>query len=207
MITELNKIVKRMYAGFSGFKEPAMAESYVLKTYLGLRICLMRDRIRYHRNQKGDDRCWLDDYSVWELLPDSPPMPSFSLEEGMRNCRAFWAFRRAEFPDIMPPDATLDSNLWDDDLTKMSAEELAEEFIRLCRAIRGHRDVNGRPRTTSDDRALYAVLPEKVPADFRLPPEEEFLGEAKAPNAGCPAFWRSHAGCAQCNLHRWGPCT
>ena len=37
---------------------------------------------------------------------------------------------------------------------------------------------------------------------------EEFIGEAKAPHAGCPAFWRSHANCPveRHNLHRWGPC-
>jgi hypothetical protein len=168
----------------------------------------MRGRIREHRDQKGDDRCWLDDYGVWEMLPDSPPMPRLSLEDGMKCCNEFWAFRRTNFPDPVPSDAILDPNFWDDDLIEMSAEELAEEFVRLCRAVRAHRDVAGRPRTISDDQALYTVLPEKIPADFRLPPEEEFLGEAKSPNAGCPAFWRSHKNClAECNLHKWGPCT
>lgn len=63
------------------------------------------------------------------------------------------------------------------------------------------------PGTADDDRALYAILPEKMPADLRLPPEDHFLGETKSPDAGCPAFWRSHDGCGpECNLHQWGPC-
>jgi hypothetical protein len=89
----------------------------------------------------------------------------------------------------------------------MTREELALEHARLGAAILRHRDIADRPRTADDDRALYAVLPEKLPADFRLPPEDEFLGEAKAPHAGCPSFWRSHAACpAAHDLHRWGPC-
>lgn len=62
--------------------------------------------------------------------------------------------------------------------------------ILQCRnAIRAHRDARG------DDRLPYAVLPEKIPCDFRLPPEAEFLGEAIAPHAGRPSFWRSHSAC------------
>ena len=185
-----------------------MAESYVLMVSLRHQISLMRERIRWHRDQKGDDRCWLDDYEVWALLPDSPPEPRTppTFEEGMRRCREFWTYRRAEYPDPAPPNAALDRNCWDDDLSEMSVEELAREFLRIGGAIRAHRGVTGRPRYLPDDRALYAVLPEKIPADFRLPPKEEFLGEAKAPNAGCPAFWRSHSRCTACNLHQWGPC-
>jgi hypothetical protein len=54
---------------------------------------------------------------------------------------------------------------------------------------------------------LYALLPERLPADTRLPPRPEFLGEKKAPHAGCPSYVRSHAGCSthrSCSFMVWG---
>lgn len=166
--------------------------------------------IRTHRDQRGDDRCWLDDYVVWAMLEDSPCAPTVlpSFETGMQLCWQFYHWRRAEVADLVPADAILDSNLWDNDLEQMSAGQLFEELARIQSAIRQHRDINGRLRTIDDDRLLYMILPEKISADFRLPAEQDFLGEAKAPSAGCPAFWRSHSCCLVLhhNLHQWGPC-
>jgi hypothetical protein len=96
----------------------------------------------------------------------------------------------------------------------MGHDKLLDELVKLQDAILAHREVGNKPRTVEDDRQLYRVLPEKLPADFRLPPKEDFLGEAKAPTAGCPSFWRSHFGCSGCgecaqkasDLHKWGPC-
>ncbi len=169
-----------------------------------------RGAIRYHRDQKGDDRCWLDDWRVWAVHPTSPAtqntLPSF--QEGMKLCRLFYTLRNAETPDDTPLGAIPDENKWDADLDEMDGKALERELERLRAAIGIHRDiVKARPLEIEDDRALYAVLPEKVPADFRLPREDEFLGEARAPKAGCPAFWRSHASCeAPHNPHTWGPC-
>lgn len=166
--------------------------------------------IRVHRDALGDNRCWLDDYLVWAMLDDSPDSPTVvsPFETAMQLCRQFYIWRRAEIADPVSADAILDPNLWDKDLDQMSNADLFEELARIQNVIRQHRDINGRLRTVEDDRALYTVLPEKVSADFRLPAEPDFLGEAKAPLAGCPAFWRSHQGCpAPChNLHQWGPC-
>jgi hypothetical protein len=168
-----------------------------------------RAAIRKHRDAKGDDRCWLDDYFVWDLLDYSPrieALPSF--DEGMSRCCAFYTNRRADAPDLTPSDAIADPKKWDADIAPMTQPQLAKELARIQEAIRRHRDVKDRPRCLDDDRTLYAVLPEKLPADFRLPPENEFIGEDKAPHAGCPSFWRSHANCTakRHNLHQWGPC-
>lgn len=179
------------------------------KATLRLAIIERRNAIRGHRDQKGDDRCWLDDYLVWAMLEDSsskpPPLPP--VEEAMKNCCAFYCMRRSDTPDPLPKGAILDRDKWDNDLGRMNKQELMEELGRIQLAIACHRDVEGRLRTIDDDRALYSTLPEKIPADFRLPAEAEFLGTAKAPHAGCPSFWRSHANCEKpCNLHSWGPC-
>lgn len=173
-----------------------------------IRVC--RQAIRRHRDAKGDDRCWLDDYRVWACIPDSPEMPSAPppIEQAMEKCRAFYKLRSAKSPDFPGEDAILDRHHWDDDLQYMDEDEKQEELVRLQTAILRHRDAAGNPGTIHDDRDLYSVLPEKIPGDFRLPPEDDFLGEAKAPHAGCPSFWRSHAGCEakRHNLLEWGPC-
>lgn len=169
-----------------------------------------RTAIRTHRDTRGDDRCWLDDYFVWNLIEGTPTVPAGEppFDEGMDICRTYFKFRNATVPDPTPPDAVTDPTQWDNDLNNMNEQQLAAELTRLKNAIRAHRDIAGRPRTADDDRTLYAVLPEKIPCDFRLPPEADFLGEAKVPHAGCPSFWRSHAACpAPCHdFTRWGPC-
>lgn len=172
-------------------------------------IKLIRATIRWHRDQKGDDRCWLDDFKVWQMAFDRITVLYFlNFDTGMAICRIYYAFRRSDKADPIPEDAIVDKRLWNADLDKMNAGELRLELEKLQTAIINHRDIEDRPRTFKDDRALYSVLPEKIPADFRLPAVEDFLGERKAPNAGCPSFWRSHGEClARCHkFHQWGPC-
>lgn len=169
-----------------------------------------RHAIREHRDAKGDDRCWVDDYKIWALIPGSFPVPLQPppFEEAMDMCRGFYKRRRAETADPMPANAVADRQQWDKDLEEMDDAGLEAELQRINAAVRAHRDAACNVLTIDDDRALYRVLPENLPADFRLPAEEDFLGEGKAPAAGCPSFWRSHAHCAvkRHNLHQWGPC-
>lgn len=171
-------------------------------------IIALRNAIRDHRDAKGDDRCWLDDYKLWTVLHDSPSIPNLTLAEAMARCTEFYLNRRAEQADPAPPTAISDTRLWDDDLDE-DYQNLPQIWRELMRAILAHRDLpDGAVRTLEHDRALYLVLPEKIPADFRLPAEEEFLGRSPNPQASCPNFWDSHTGCNAntCNLHDWGPC-
>ncbi len=169
-----------------------------------------RSIIRWHRDQKGDDRCFLDDYRVWAMHGALPHFPGqMSSEAGMVKCREFYLYRRAELADPIPVDAITNPSLWDADIETMNYNEAFQELEWIMLMI-GQHYINPlipkRVRTLEDDRKLYAALPEKMPADFRLPPEEEFLGEAK-PQVGCPAFWKSHVSCGKrCDLHKWGPC-
>src|SRR3989344_175190 len=170
-------------------------------------IIELRKVIRYHRDQKGDDRCWVDDYKVWNMLSETKQvlhLPTY--DEGMRKCRAFFKHRNVNSVDEIPADAVLDPVKWDDDLAGMNSGELNHEFSKLENAIRKHSYIVVKERTVEDDRELYSVLPEKIPADFRLPCEEDFLGTTRT-DAGCPQFWKSHANCVgEHNLHQWGPC-
>jgi hypothetical protein len=166
-----------------------------------------RAAIRAHRNAKLDDRCWLDDYAVWDMAEGSPADITAPLlfEEGMSRCREYYLYRRS---DKAPESAATATVIHDNDLEPLTQPQLAKALIALQDAIKSHRDIKDRPRNLDDDRALYDALPEKIQADFRLPPEPDFLGEAKAPHAGCPSFWRSHAKCpvGKHNMHKWGPC-
>ncbi len=167
----------------------------------------LRNAIRYHRDQVGDDRCWIDDYKVWNALPEIKQrlhLPTY--DEGMRRCRNFFKHRNADSADKVPADAILDPTKWDEDLAGMSTQNLSDELNKLENAIKEHAYIAYRERTFEDDQILYSVLPEKIPADFRLPSEEDFLGVREA-NAGCPQFWNSHKDCpGEHNIHQWGPC-
>jgi hypothetical protein len=54
----------------------------------------LRNAIRQHRDQKLDDRCWMDDYELYEVLPEGidPSYVDLRLlpkEEMRRNCDRF----------------------------------------------------------------------------------------------------------------------
>ncbi len=133
-----------------------------------------RMKIRSHRDQKLGNRRWPNDYSVWGCIKGSPVVPTnLSHEEVVRRCREFYTHRRSETRDQVPAEVILSRNFWNSDLREMTMKHLDEEQRRLKQAILCHRDIVERPRTLNDDRALYRVLPEKLVADFRLPPGEE----------------------------------
>lgn len=182
--------------------------SCLSKSELKRAILERRYIIRGHRDARGDDRCWLDDYLVWAMLPAQPfrLFEKLDRSERMEKCTMFYRLRRSETTDPIPSDAIIDPDHWDEDLRGMTYEQALDELVKIQEAIRRHGEVRDCLRTIDDDRALYAILPEKVPADFRLPPEDEFLLGKKS-GAGCPNFWDSHSACGRsCNLHQWGPC-
>lgn len=70
---------------------------------LKLEIQKLRDVIRYHRDQKGDDRCWVDDLRLYELLPEGaegydPTLPPE--EEFLANCKRFCRSRQTPVGEI-----------------------------------------------------------------------------------------------------------
>jgi len=67
----------------------------------GLRAALqqvqvLRDAIRKHRDERGHDRCWLDDQKLYQSLPEASPgdlnLPP--KEEFIANCHRYWEHRQ-----------------------------------------------------------------------------------------------------------------
>lgn len=60
-------------------------------------IMKLRNGIRNHRDQKGDDNCWLDDFELYGLLPEkikaNPQLPDKQLM--MVNCERYYECRKA----------------------------------------------------------------------------------------------------------------
>jgi hypothetical protein len=60
------------------------------------RIAELENAIRTHRDARGDDRCWLDDQTLYAVLPEGaksntalPPEKTF-----LANCKRFWTSRQ-----------------------------------------------------------------------------------------------------------------
>lgn len=67
----------------------------------------LRAAIRKHRDQRLDDRCWMDDYELYEVLPEGidPSYVDLRLlpkDVMMRNCERFVDCRRTE---LLPEEA------------------------------------------------------------------------------------------------------
>ncbi len=179
------------------------------------RILKMRTALRYERDQLGDNRCWLDLGLIFAAAGMRPDLVKLPQRERMQKlCRFFHQnTQRPGDPQPLRPDAITDPAHWDDDLVAHAHDRdylETQEYV-LVAAIRRLYHRNRRTRgyqvTYADYDRVYMTLPEKLHADTRLPPVEEFLGEAKAPHAGCPAFWASHQRCdpgKDCNVHVWG---
>ncbi len=60
-------------------------------------VIKLRKAIRYHRDQKGDDNCWLDDFVLYGALPEqikaNPELPDKELM--MVNCSRYYDCRKA----------------------------------------------------------------------------------------------------------------
>lgn len=62
---------------------------------LRVEIIRLRNAIRSHRDQRGDDRCWLDDEKLYAALPEGIPAKTHLDQELMlKNCARFIGTRQ-----------------------------------------------------------------------------------------------------------------
>lgn len=58
------------------------------------RVVILQTAIRKHRDQRGDDRCWLDDAELYAVLPEGhKPVEFCDPETMLQNCRRYIASR------------------------------------------------------------------------------------------------------------------
>jgi hypothetical protein len=70
-------------------------------------IIKLREAIRYHRDQKGDDRCWVDDLRLYEILPEGavgydPTLPPEDVF--LENCKRFYKSRQVPVGQLFKKD-------------------------------------------------------------------------------------------------------
>jgi hypothetical protein len=69
-------------------------------------VMRLRDGIRYHRDQKGDDRCWVDDLRLYDLLPEKTGHDSTlpTREKFLANCARFHDTRQVPVGQVFKND-------------------------------------------------------------------------------------------------------
>lgn len=90
MDADLEELVK----GYGGYG----MESWMKDCYRSMaqKVQELRDAIRAHRDERGHDRCWLDDQKLYQSLPEAypgdlqlPPKAEF-----IQNCHRYWEHRQ-----------------------------------------------------------------------------------------------------------------
>lgn len=89
-----------------GFEEIEMANNdtdleKISHNSLKDKILKLRNAIREHRDQRGDDRCWMDDVELYKTLPEGVADADISLlsdEQFRRNCDLFIKNRKCPVP-------------------------------------------------------------------------------------------------------------
>ncbi len=136
-----------------------------------------RHAIRSHRNEVGHNRCWMNDWLIYEIILGIPIPQKFpSFEECMRLCEQYWDKRgqQGDQPPTVLSRINKVGNV-DLDLVGMSELQLTRTSEIISTAVEKHRKIGDGERTALDDRELYAVLPEKFIPNQTLPSRKEFV--------------------------------
>jgi hypothetical protein len=91
----------------------------------------MEAAIRKHRDQKGDDRCFLDDYDLYSVLPEGFKKEKLALhcpEEMLENCKKFIASRQPGGVPYVSPQRRIE------ELEKENGK-LSKEIISLQKQV------------------------------------------------------------------------
>lgn len=63
----------------------------------------LRAAIRKHRDERGDDRCWLDDEELYRVLPEGYTPPARDCAVMLENCQRYIALRRNPATEYVSP--------------------------------------------------------------------------------------------------------
>lgn len=79
---------------------PDVAVAGMSREELAAEVLRLRAGIRQHRDERGNDRCWMDDHRLYMLLPEKDPgvttlLPKREfLENCARYCEQYWETRQ-----------------------------------------------------------------------------------------------------------------
>lgn len=77
-------------------------------TILGLRIRDLEAAIRLHRDQRGDDRCWQDDETLYQILPEGYTPPQRDTKVELENCQRYITCRQNPVTVYISPQRRID---------------------------------------------------------------------------------------------------
>lgn len=91
---------------------------------LQTRIDMLEGAIRKHRDQHGDDRCWMDDEELYRVLPEGymPPVRDSSVE--LKMCERFIACRHNPATKYLSPQRRIE------ELEKLLADNGIKEGMK-----------------------------------------------------------------------------
>jgi len=68
----------------------------------------LANAIRKHRDQKGDDRCWMDDEELYRLLPEGYEAPKRDSCVELKLCEKFIATRHNPNTEYVSPERRIE---------------------------------------------------------------------------------------------------
>lgn len=72
------------------------------------RIAELEAAIRKHRDQRGDDRCWLDDEELYRTLPEGYTPPARDCAVELENCEQFIRNRKNPATEYVSPERRIE---------------------------------------------------------------------------------------------------
>jgi hypothetical protein len=67
------------------------------------KLDILRAGIRKHRDQKGDDRCWMDDEELYKLLPEGYEAPVRDSSVELKQCELYIKCRHNPGTEYVSP--------------------------------------------------------------------------------------------------------
>ena len=72
------------------------------------KVAELEAAIRRHRDQRGDDRCWMDDSWLYAILPEGYSPPAIDSAVELENCKRFIECRRNPATTYVSPQRRID---------------------------------------------------------------------------------------------------
>ena len=89
-------------------QSPASEQSHVENLHLA-RIAALETAIREHRDQRGDDRCWMDDEKLYNILPEGYTPPKRDCRVELKFCERFIATRHNPGTTYVSPEREIEA--------------------------------------------------------------------------------------------------